>query len=216
MHEENIEILRSHPYFEYTCPLLLSFEHRLDPFLEVEDFFDSASLRYYTSELRSWFQISLTEDMEIENHSNLIFFHNQLIRLLQAGHFIIENNSKYPSKYYLETAERFKEWVSNKRKEKFDEGTGRAGHYEILFLSDAEIANPLSYLKEILTLSRIAEIRYGLQEWIYCSFNGQSSIGTMEAKYVFNLFEDVEKIIELLFLLIAGDNAEKSSQEGTF
>ena len=202
--------LQSHPYmvierFENTCPLLLSNEHRLDPYLEIESFFDGASLGYYRREIRSWFRIAMTENMEVKKCSEMIYFHNQLIQLLQAGHLIVENDIKHPSlSHDSEAVERFKEWVSVMKDKKIDEGTGTKGSYDIQLLSDAEIVNPLFYLRQLLTLKRIAEIRFGLQEWLYCSLNGKSSIATMEAKHVFGLFEDIEKLLEMLFILING------------
>ena len=199
--------LQSRPYltqgFEYTCPLLLSDEHQADPYLELESFFDGASLGYYQSELRSWFKIALTEDMEVNDHSGMIYFHNQLIQLFQAGYLIVKTKAKVASINHL--ADSFERQIKDLRKLKIDEGTGKAGYYEIHLLSEEEIENPIFYLKEILNLPRIAEMRVGLQEWIYCSFNGKSSIATMDAAYVFNLFDDLGKVLELLFILIAGN-----------
>lgn len=198
--------LQSHSYlsegFEYTCPLLLSAEHQADPYLELESFFDGASLAYYQNELRSWFAIALTEDMEVDDHSGMIYFHNQLIQLFHAGYIIVKKNIKHSTNNSVDS---FRNRIIHLRNRKFDEGTGKAGNYEVHLLSEVEKANPFLYLKEILNLPRINEIRYGLQEWIYCSFNGKSSIATMGAEYVFSLFDDVGKVIEMLFILIAGD-----------
>ena len=199
--------LPSRPYltqgFEYTCPLLLSDEHQSDPYLELESFFDGASLGYYQSELRSWFKIALTADMEVNDHSGMLYFHNQLIQIFQAGYLIVKKNIKHETANH--SSESFKNRINTLRKQKIDEGTGKAGNYEIHLLSDTEKANPYFYLKEILNLPRIAEMREGLQEWIYCSFNGKSSIATMDAAYVFSLFDDVGKVLELLFILITGN-----------
>ena len=189
--------------FEYTCPLLLSAEHQSNPFLEIESFFDGASLGYYQSELRSWFKIALTEDMEVNDHSGMLYFHNQLIQLFQAGYLIVKKKAKVASINHSTVS--LKNRINDLRKHKIDEGTGKAGHYEIHLLSEDEIENPFFYLKEILNLPRIAEMREGLQEWIYCSFNGKSSIATMDAAYVFSLFDDAGKVLELLFILIAGN-----------
>lgn len=205
---ENTAVNESLPVigkFEDTCPLLLPPEHQLDPYLEVELFFNGASLGYYKFELRRWFTTAITEDMEVENHSNLIYFHNQLIQLLQAGYLIATNQPEYISKTtYSSTAKTFKDWVNEVKKEKIDEGIGIPGNYEVYLLSEAEIANPLFCVKRSLTLERIVEIRYGLQEWIYCAFNRNNSIATMEAKYVINLYQELEKLLEMLFLLVAG------------
>jgi len=191
--------------FEDTCPLLLSSENQLDPYLEIESFFNGASLGYYRYELRNWFKTAINEDMEVENHSNLIYFHNQLIQLLHAGYLIVANQLKYESKTtYSSTSETFKDWVNKVKKEKIDEGNGIPGSYDVYLLSEAEVANPVFYLKQILSLKRIAEIRDGLQEWIYCAFNRNSSIATMEADYVINLYQELEKLLEMLFLLVAG------------
>ncbi|MCZ4224338.1 hypothetical protein [Pedobacter rhodius] len=197
--------------FEDTCPLLLVRANQLDPYLEVESFFNGASLGYYKFELRCWFKTALTENMGVEKHGNLIYFHNQLIQLLHAGYLIVTNNIKYISTtHYSSTGETFKDWINDIKGQKIEEGNGIPGSYEVNVLSEAEIGNPLFYLKQILTLKRIEEIRYGLQEWIYCAFNGNSSIATMDAKYVFNLYEELEKILEMLFLLIAGEEAGKN------
>ncbi|KQR72096.1 hypothetical protein ASF92_01990 [Pedobacter sp. Leaf176] len=191
--------------FEDTCPLLLASEHQQDPYLEIESFFNGASLGYYKYELRSWFKTAITEGMEVDNHGNLIYFHNQLIQLLHAGYLIVTNRYEYISKtVYSSTAKTFKDWVNEVKKEKIDEGNGIPGSYEVYLLSEAEIANPIFYLKEMLSRKRIAEIRYGLQEWIYCAFNKNNSIATMEADYVINLYQELEKFLELLFLLVAG------------
>jgi hypothetical protein len=191
--------------FEDTCPLLLPLEDQLDPYLEIESFFNGASLGYYKFELRRWFTTAITEDMEVKNHSNLIYFHNQLVQLLHAGYLIVTNQIEYVSKTaYSSTAKTFKDWVNEVKKEKIDEGIGIPGNYEVYLLSEAEMANPVFYLKQILTLKRIAEIRYGLQEWIYCAFNRNNSIATMEADYVINLYQELEKLLEMLFLLVAG------------
>lgn len=189
--------------FEHTCPLLLSDEHQENPYLEIESFFDGASLSYYQSELRSWFEIALTADMEVADHSSMLYFHNQLIQLFQAGYLIVKKNIK-PETANHSTAN-FKSRIKDFRQQKFDEGTGKAGNYEIHLLSETEIENPFFYLKQILSLPRIAEIRAGLQEWIYCSFNGKSSIATMDTQYVFSLFDDIGRVLELLFILIAGN-----------
>ncbi|MCZ4223495.1 hypothetical protein [Pedobacter rhodius] len=211
MNKDNFNIMQPNSHsvserFEYTCPLLLSTEHQLNPYLEIESFFNGASLGFYRFELRSWFKIAMTPDLTVENHSNTIYFHNQLIQLLHAGYLIVENNIKYASKTrYSENTESFKDWVNDMRKEKIDEGIGAASSYEVNSLSETEMENPFLYLKKILTFSRISEIRYGLQEWIYCSFNDNSSIATMDAEHVFGLFEDIEKLLELLFHLLVGD-----------
>ena len=198
---------QSRPYltegFEYTCPLLLSPERQSNPYLELESFFYGASLGYYQRELRSWFEISLTERMEVDDHEGLNFFHNQLIQLFQAGYLIVKKNLKYAPE--VDSVNKFKKRINSLRQQKFCGGNGKAANYEIHLLSENEIANPFFYLKQILNLPRIAEMRYGLQEWTFCSFDGQSSIATMDAQYVFNLFDDIGKVMEMLFILIAGE-----------
>jgi hypothetical protein len=211
MARDNINTTQPNPHlnikrFEYTCPLLLSTEHQLNPYLEIESFFNGASLGFYRFELRSWFKIAMTPKLRVENHGNLIYFHNQLVQLLHAGYLIVKNHiGDKNSNHFLTTTETFKDWVNDMRKQKIDEGIGMASGYEIHSLLEDEMANPFLYLRKILTLSRIFEIRYGLQEWLYCSFNCNSSIATMDATHVFYLFEDIEKLLELLFYLIAGD-----------
>jgi len=187
--------------FEYSCPLLLSNDRQLNPYLEVEDFFNGASLGYYRGELRSWFRIAMSENRKVKNHSEMIYFHNQLIQLFHAGYLITVNTNTD----YTETIERFREWFKKIRHLKIDEGTGIDGNYEIHFLSDDEKTNPLLHLKNILTLGRISEIRFGLQEWQYCSFNSKSTIATMDCEYLTDLLNDMGKVMEILFLLLAGD-----------
>jgi len=189
--------------FEDTCPLLLQHENQINPYLEIESFFSGASLAYYRTELRSWFKISMTVGMQIEDHANLIYFNNQLVQLLHAGYLIVSNDIEYiASTDYSSKGMKFKEWINEVKKQEINEGISISNCYEIHLLSKVEIANPLFFLNKIITLKRVWEIRYGLQEWIYCSFNKNSSIATMDAKYVFNLFQDLEKIFEMLLLLI--------------
>jgi hypothetical protein len=191
--------------FQDTCPLLLEDTSLADPYLKIESFFSNASLGEYRTNLKDWFKAALVEKRCFDKAGSLVYFHGQLIELIQAGYLIVKNNLPYQTeKDYSNQATTFSNWINKIRAEKSKDGLGFASDYSICALTKPEINEPLKYLKKHLKLKKIKHIRYGLQEWLYCGLSKTSSIAEIETKYVYQLYENLEKLIEAFFLLIIG------------
>lgn len=202
--EKNVKTLIC---FEQTCPLLLQKSYLNDPYKEIESFFSGASLGEYRKDLKDWFRAALIEHVSFKRSSKLIYFHSQLIQLIHAGYLIVNNNLIYQrNEPYCSNANTFKDWIIGV-KAKTEEETGvETFNYDVFALSDAEKRDPLQYVYKTLKLKKIKEIRYGLQEWLYCALSKQNSLMDIEDQYILKLYETLEKLLEAFFLLVTGNH----------
>lgn len=194
-------------YFEQTCPLLVQQSHVADPYLEIESFFRDASLGEYRKDLKNWFRAALTKRKSFKRSNTLIYFHGRLIQLIHAGYLIINNNLVYQrDEPYCSNAITFKDWI-NGMKTNYEMENGMAtSAYDVYALSDNEKLRPLEYLSKTLKLRKIKQLRYGLQEWLYCGLSNKNSLMGIDDKYILKLYETLEKLLEAFFLLIAGNH----------
>jgi len=191
--------------FEGTCPLLLRDDHFENPYLEIEHFYSGSSLGEYKNDIKAWFKAALTEELKYQNSSDLVYFNNQIVQLLHAGYLIIKNELSYQGiRGYISTGETFKEWIFRVRDQQIANGRNVYGEYLVNLLEEEYQKDPVKFLKESLTLPKIKDLRYGLQEWLYCALHENSSINTMESRYLFDQYEQLEKLLEAFFLLVAG------------
>jgi hypothetical protein len=182
--------------FALSCPLLLQSEYLVNPYLMVESFFSFASLNEYRDDLTQWFKASLSEEVTYENANDLLFIHNQFQQLINAGFLIISNNVVYePKLNYSENHQTFGHWLLAVKE-------GGALGDDIQILPPYFRENPMAYCREFLTLSKVKRIRYGMKEWLEAALSRNYSIATLDHEYVFDQFEDLQKIMEAMYLLI--------------
>ncbi len=179
--------------FSLSCPLLLSEEYLIDPYLFVESFFSFASLNEYRADLTQWFKSAINEHHRYENASDLLFIHNQLIQLIHAGYLIGNSQLTYePMRNYTKQHDTFGHWLLARMD----------NQYTIQTLSPHFKAYPLHYCVEHLTLDHTIKLRYGLKEWLEAALSKNNSITSLEHPYLFDQFEELQCILEALFLLI--------------
>ena len=189
--------------FPFTDPVLLLPEYMEDPYLLIEDFFTGATLGEYKNDLKRWFKYALTEDLRDEDAQNLLFFHNQIIRMLHAGHLIVKDDIPYKrADHYTETAATFANWIEESIESRQVEGNYLHWEYEVNVLEEEFREDPIGYLKKELSLKTISDLRFGLQEWLYAALSNRSSIHVLESRYVVNQYEQLEKLLEVFFLLV--------------
>lgn len=177
--ESNAEINR----FENSCPLLLNDEQLINPRIVLENFFSGNDLISAKAKLKYWFKTALTEDLRYENGNELLFFHNQLIQLFNAGYIISLRQHSID--------------------DNFDQVDLLNSDALICCLDKAEKSNPLKYLSVTLTTSNLRLIRFGMQEWLYSALSIGSSISDLDGKFIFEQYEVLEKLMEALFLISA-------------
>jgi hypothetical protein len=189
--------------FALSCPLLLNTEQINNPFLTVEHFFNFSGLNDYKEDLSQWFKAALSETLSYENPNDLLFIHNQFLQLIQAGFLITANKLVYhPGVDYSSAYKTCGHWllaVQGKENPivKFDPpGIG------IKVLPTEYWGNPIRYCEETLHLNHIRKLRYGLKAWLEAALSKQSSITTLDPVYIFDQFEELQQIMEALYLLI--------------
>ena len=74
--------------------------------------------------------------------------------------------------------------------------------YCIQTLSPHYAQNPLLYCTENLTLNHVIKLRVGLKEWLEAALSKSTSITCLDPSYIFDQFEELQKMLEALFLLI--------------
>jgi len=190
--------------FKDTCPLLLADQHLTDPYLEIESFFSGCSLGEYQRDLKGWFKAALTEGFCFKKAGSLVYFHGQLTQLLQAGYLIVKNDLPYErDKPYCDHAVTFGDWINSVRSKWAAKGDLSASDYDVKYLTRFEQEEPMLYLKKNLKLKKIKHIRYGLQEWLHCGLSKANSISDLDNRYLYQLYEKLEKLLEAFFLLVA-------------
>ena len=179
--------------FSHSCPLLLKDEYYTNPYLMIENFFSFASLTEYKEDLTQWFKASLNEQRSFTNANDLLFIHNQFIQLIHAGYIIGTSKLKYePRSNYTKSHNTFGHWLLARMD----------NQYSIQLLSPHFKENPLEYCSEILTLNHVSKMRFGLKEWLEAALSENMSIAQLDSIYIFDQFEDLQKTLEALFLLI--------------
>ncbi len=179
--------------FALSCPLLLQDEYLHNPYLMIELFFSFESLNEYKEDLTQWFKAALNEQGSYENPNDLLFIHNQFIQLIHAGYLIGVSKLVYePALNYTTLHNTFGHWLLARIENK----------YTIQALSPHYIENPLDFCIESLTINRISQLRYGLKEWLEAGLSQKNSIVNLNHTYIFDQFEELQKIVEALFLLI--------------
>lgn len=179
--------------FPLSCPLLLSEEYMSNPYLQVESFFSFASINEYRDDLTQWFKAAINEDQCCENASDILFIHNQFTQLIHAAYLIGTASLAYqPEHNYTKQHDTFGHWLLAKMD----------NQYSINTLSPHFKENPLQYFKEQLTLSHVIKLRYGLKEWLETAISKSTSITGSAYPYIFDQFEDLQKVLEASFLLI--------------
>ena len=179
--------------FSLSCPLLLNEEYLINPYLLVESFFSFASLNEYRADLTQWFKLAINEQHCHENASDLLFIHNQFIQLIHAGYLIANTHLTYEAmRPYTKQHDTFGHWLLARMD----------NQYTIQTLSPHFKAYPLEYCAAHLSLTQIIKLRYGLKEWLEAALSKNSSITSLDHSYLFDQFEELQCILEALFLLI--------------
>ncbi|MEJ5995195.1 hypothetical protein WG904_12270 [Pedobacter sp. Du54] len=179
--------------FPSSCPLLLTDEYLINPYLFVESFFSFAGINEYREDIKQWFKAAINEHQCYENASDLLFLHNQFTQLLHAGYLIGRSGLTYqPTHKYSNQYDTFAHWLLARMDNQFTTQT----------LSPNYKQNPLQYCKENLTLNHIVNLRFGLKEWLEAALSTSTSITSLDHFFIFDQFEELQKILEALFLLI--------------
>ncbi|HTN00220.1 MAG TPA: hypothetical protein VL088_15800 [Pedobacter sp.] len=188
--------------FALSCPLLLTDEYLGNPYLMVEEFFSFASIDEYKEDLTKWFKMALNNQESYENANDLLFIHNQMLQLIHAGYLIgILRLTYLPKTNYTTQHETFGHWLIA-RMETISTANGISYGNPVQLLSPHFKENPIDYCIEKLTIDHIIKIRYGLKEWLEAALSKNSNITNLDHIYIFDQFEELQKIMEALFLLI--------------
>lgn len=179
--------------FSLSCPLLLQEEYLANPYLMIESFFSFACLNEYREDLTHWFKAALNENICYEQSSDLLFIHDQFTQLIHAGYLIGLSKPVYePQVNYTKNHETFGHWLLDRMEY----------NYVVLTLSPHYNENPIDYCAENLTLDQVTKLRYGLKEWLDAALSKNNSITSLNHMYIFDQYEELQKIVEALFLLI--------------
>lgn len=200
--------------FQDTCPILLDANQISNPYSVLLEFYGGSNLNAYRRDLLDWFKACMTDDQEVEMVSNILFFHQQLIQVIQAAYLIVTHDVPFDyNKPYSGTSISFAEWIRGVD-EKYPEIPGkRSRQYEPTVLNQDELTHPLKSLKTLLTLDNIKEMRYGLNEWRYYGFASGDFLGTTDSKYGFELYDKLLKLIELCFVLVVPQHLDLAQRE---
>ncbi|SFG88334.1 hypothetical protein [Pedobacter insulae] len=178
--------------FALSCPLLLTGEYLNDPYLMVEEFFSFAGIDEYRKDLTKWFKIALNDEEGYENANDLLFVHNQMLQLIHAGYLIGRHRLLYfPKTNYTSNFATFGHWLLAKMETR-----------SIQMLSPHFKENPLDYCTKNLTIDHVIKIRYGLKEWLEAALSKNSNITDLAYPYIFDQFEELQRIMEALCLLV--------------
>lgn len=200
--------------FKDTSPILLNNEETRNPYSVLLDFYGGASLNAYRRDLQDWFRASMTDGQTVQKGSNTIFFHEQLTQLMQAAYLIVKHEIPFDhSRPYSGTTITFAAWI-RAVDDKHPEISGRKSmQYEPTILNQDELINPLQSLSHILTLDQIKQMRYGLKEWLYYGFTSGDYLGTTDAEYGFELYDQLLKFIELCFVLVVPQKFNEATEK---
>jgi len=197
--------------FKDTDPLLLNTNQITDPYSVLLDFYGGASLNAHRKDLLDWFKACMTDGQKVEKPSDMLFLYEQLTQLLQATYFITKHKIPFVSnKPYTSTTPSFAHWIK-----KVDAKYPERGNmqYQPTILSTEELLYPLKSLQPILTIENIKHLRYGLKEWLYFGFTDSDFLGVTDAKYGFELYDQLLKIIELGFVLVVPQGSDAGLTE---
>jgi len=175
-----------------TCPLAPSAENTANPYLLVEEFFYFTSICDYKKNLQTWFSCALSDQAVSANASDMLFLHDQVIKLVQAGYVIATNNIAYVPECHTDDRT-MGDWMK---------GIKGNSICEITTLLPHERLEPLVFLKNTLTLQDLKTIRYGLYEWLTCALCRTVSMNEFDAKYSLPLYETVVKVMEAFYLIL--------------
>ena len=179
--------------FSASCPLLLKDEYLSNPYLMIESFFSFASIDEYREDLTQWFKAALNDCRSYEKPNDLLFIHNQFVQIIHAGYLIGSSQLIYqPTPNYTKLHATFGHWLLARLE----------NQYTIQTLSPHFKENAIAYFSENLTLNHVIKLRYGLKEWLEAALSENNSITSLDHTYIFDQFEDLQKILEAMFLLI--------------
>lgn len=194
--------------FESTHPLDLAEKYKKDPFLFLEYFFNVDGLAGHKKQLRKWFKAVLSENKDITNAKDFLFFHNMFTQLLNAGCIIVNKQIRYsPKKSFNNETETFVQWLGKIQDNSISTGDYYAGQFEVSVLSIKEKNNPYLFLQNTLTFNKVQKLRYGMLEWLYASVSKENNIGDLDPTYLFEQYELMNKFIEAFYVIIMTDNS---------
>ncbi|MES2418124.1 MAG: hypothetical protein V4541_08030 [Bacteroidota bacterium] len=189
--------------FALSCPLMLKQEQISNPYLMIELFFNFESLSDYREDLSQWFKTAMSENICYENANDLLFIHNQFLQLIHAGFLIVTNKIIYfPKSNYPNTYQTCGHWLLAVQEKENSLNKLDPPGIGIQLLQPQFWENPIAYCKEALTLNKVKKLRYGLKEWLEAAFSKNYSITTLDPEYIFGQFENLQKIMEALYLII--------------
>ncbi|KLT66510.1 hypothetical protein [Pedobacter sp. BMA] len=194
---------KSKSRFEDTCPLLLEPHMEMNPYRQIMEFYHGASLHVYRTELRKWHNACMANGLKIKKAGPLVYFHQQLTQLLQACYLITTQQLHYvPEASYSDSEPTFGDWIMRVWARAIKEKDKGYKEYQLLRLKKKEMKNPLKALTPIVTLENITKLRYGLSEWLYFGLVKDDNLAMIDAKYGFPLLKELEKTLELSFILV--------------
>ncbi|WP_156166674.1 hypothetical protein [Pedobacter sp. BMA] len=188
--------------FKDTCPYLLSDDMLHNPYLQVIQFFEGASLHGARRDLRDWLKACMTDGVHLKP-GDMNYSFERLTLLIQAAHLIVEHKLPYrQQKEYCTNKFTFGDWIQGVRERQLEEDYTGIKEYELTVLTAAEIQHPLEALAPLVDLESIKEMRYGLKEWLYYAGTDGDPLALADDTFGFPLFEKLEKLVELCFVLV--------------
>lgn len=203
----------TNPLLNYalTEPFLFSKEEAEDPFLMVESFFNFTNLSGYRKQLQKWYLMAITEELTTKNPNDQFFIYNQYLSLIQAGYLVFASNLTYIPTITKSSQKTLGQWLLDVRDHNIKNGDVALSDEAPHVLTMEERAAPLTYIKDTLNLSNVAQLRFGLKEWLYASFSEQSSINGLDPEYAYEQYLTLQKLTEAFYLIITENTIIPSS-----
>lgn len=177
--------------FSMSCPHLFHEEHERNPYIVVESFFSSSCLKSYRDDLDDWFSAALNHGLCYEQANDLLFFHHQLLQLIQAGFLIASYNLKYVPQYeYADKQNSFRDWLIDINPQE-----------PVINSHDKQINAP-AYCKKVFTFDKVKKIRFYMNEWLSAALSKKSSIAQHKAEGLFEHYKTLLEIMETFYLIL--------------
>lgn len=192
--------------FALACPTLLTSEKCADPYKIIEQFFSFTKLGGYRAELTQWFRNALYEGVKYKKASDMLFIHDQFLLLLNAGFVIATNGLKYTPVPDPDGG-LFCEWLVQSSYIKNKDCVEYFEYNTPYWLEVRDRDAPLEYIQKTLTIKTVTYLRKGLYEWREASSSKHLSIVHLESKYIFEMYELLQRLVEACYLVLVAEVA---------
>ncbi|PST81884.1 hypothetical protein C7T94_16930 [Pedobacter yulinensis] len=178
--------------FQSTSPLALTPNEQSKPVAVITAFFSGWTILSAQRVLKQWFKAALAPGFCADERlaSELLFFSNELTRVFEAG--------------YLAFHEEGKNFVSESDARlitAFLDGEAPEEAVCMIRFNDLN-SQERRKLRSLLSLTRIRQLRAGMNHWLQAAFSRSTSIIELDEVYMYPQFEAIEAILFGLYRLV--------------